>query len=481
MPRYPLRLSPPPLSEAAAHDELVDALAALPGEIGVERAFPAEVTAEAERAAATVVLPDADLTELDLVTLDPEASTDLDQAFAIHRDGAGWIVHYAIACLDAFVSPGGAVDAEARDRGQTLYAADGRIPLHPPVLSEGAASLLPEQLRPAYVWELALDGAGALTRTGLTRARVRSRRKLAYESAQADLDADRGPDAATLGLLREVGEARLAQEAQRGGASLSTPETVVTADADGYRLERRMLLPVETWNAQLSLLTGMAGARLMLDGGVGILRTMPPADEEAIARFRFRARHLGTPWPREQGYGEYLRGLDGRDPAQLAILHAAAALFRGAGYTAFDGEPPEQTEQAAIGAPYAHVTAPIRRLVDRFGLAICAAHAAGDEPPAWAREALPELPGAMARSSQRAGELERRTLDHVEAALLAPRVGQVFDAVVLAADDRGSVVQLDDPDAQAMIPARLTAGEDVRLRLTAADIAEGTVALEPAD
>ena len=72
-------------------------------------------------------------------------------------------------------------------------------------------------------------------------------------------------------------------------------------------------------------------------------------------------------------YGDFVRGLDRANPRHLALIHEATALFRGAGYTAFDGEPPAQREHAAVAAPYAHVTAPLRRLVDRFGLVVCEA------------------------------------------------------------------------------------------------------------
>ena len=90
-------------------------------------------------------------------------------------------------------------------------------------------------------------------------------------------------------------------------------------------------------------------------------------------RFRREARGLGAEWPEGLPYGEFVRGLDRTDPRHLALIHEATALFRGAGYTAFDGEPPEQPEHAAVAAPYAHVTAPLRRLVDRFGLVVCEA------------------------------------------------------------------------------------------------------------
>jgi hypothetical protein len=64
---------------------------------------------------------------------------------------------------------------------------------------------------------------------------------------------------------------------------------------------------------------------------------MPDADPESIDRFRHQTRALGQPWPAGQAYGEYLATLDGSNPKHLAILHAASSLFRGAGYTPFDG------------------------------------------------------------------------------------------------------------------------------------------------
>lgn len=458
------------LTREAATAELVTALAALRVELDLPAEFPPEVLAEAEAAVAAHRMPDLDLTDLPLATIDPAGATDLDQAFAIEERGDGWRVFYAIADLPSFVAPGGAIDAEARRRGQTLYAADGRIPLHPPLISEGAASLLPGAERAAFVWEIDLDATGATTGARVRRARVRSRRQWSYQDAQAALD-----DEPRFGMLRAVGEARLALESARGGASLATPEILVVRHGDGYRLERRVTLPIEAWNAQLSLLTGMAAARMMLDAGIGILRTMPPAEPASIERFRRQTIALGTPWPAGERYGDYLRRLSNDDPRHLAIRHAAASLFRGASYRAFDGEPPEETVQAAIGAPYAHVTAPLRRLVDRFGLEVCAALSAGAEVPAWVAAALPELPALMGRSTSTSGRLDRRTLDIVEAAVLGPRLGEEFVAVAIS----DATIQLDDPAVEAPCSGPLEPGSTVRVRLVAADVPTGTVRFDP--
>jgi exoribonuclease R len=213
----------------------------------------------------------------------------------------------------------------------------------------------------------------------------------------------------------------------------------------------------------------------MLDGGVGILRTMPPPSDDSIVWFRRRAKALGTPWEEGVGYGAYLRMLDPADPRQLAILHAAASLFRGAGYTAFDGEPPEHPIQSAVAAPYAHATAPLRRLVDRFVLVVCEALANGRAVPDWARVALPELPAIMASSDGLAGRLDHAAISAVEAAVLHARIGERFAATVIGTKNGGGELQLDDPAVTASGEGRLVAGEQVMATLVTADVATGTV------
>jgi len=260
------------------------------------------------------------------------------------------------------------------------------------------------------------------------------------------------------------------------------PETTILVEDGAYRLERNPPLPIEDWNSQVSLLTGMAAAEIMLRGGIGILRTMPAADAADVRAFRAQTVALGIPWSGEVGYGDYLRTLDREDPAALAVRTAAASLFRGAGYVAFDGEPPAHTLQAAIGAPYAHTTAPLRRLVDRWSLVVCEALANGRPVPDWARRSLPEIPKLMGRSDDRAGRLDAASIDRVEAALLHGQEGSEFAAVVLSERGDGSRVQVLDPPVTArVVGISAGAGSTVDVRLERADIANGEVEFTPVD
>ncbi|MDE2086167.1 MAG: RNB domain-containing ribonuclease [Xanthomonadaceae bacterium] len=454
---------------------LAQGIAAIQQEMKLPLAFPPEVDAEAARAAAQPRLPDLDRSDIPLVTIDPPGSMDLDQALHFERrDGGGYRVHYAIADVAAFVAPGGALDAEAQRRGETLYGADSRIPLHPASLSEGAASLLPDQLRPALLWTIDLDAGGEIGAVDVRRARVRSRARLDYAGVQQQLDAGTADPLWT--LLREVGELRKQREQARGGINLALPEQEISVVNGHWRLAYRANHPDEDWNAQISLLTGMAAARLMVKGRIGILRTLPPPQPQDIARLKRTAQALAVAWPDRLGYADFIRTLDPSKDVHVAMLTACTTVLRGAAYAAFDGELPAQPMQSAVAAEYAHATAPLRRLVDRYVGEVCVALCANQPVPDWVRSALPALPDLMAEADRRAKHYERQVIDLIEAVLLAPRVGEAFTGAIVEingghGNGHEGVVMLRDPAIEARVkaPAPLPLGQDVAVRLVEAD------------
>ena len=537
--------------------EVARTLDALRAHYEVPTAFPPEALAEAEAAAGAWaqdgparLLADGarDARDLELVTIDPPGSMDLDQAVLLERlpaqagvgtgaaqePAATYRVHYAIASLATFVTPGGALDAELRRRGETIYAPDAATPLHPEVLSHGAASLLEDVDRPACLWTIDLDDRGEIVSARVERALVRSRARLSYSQVQAAIDGEGSlPPSAPAdlpGLLAEIGRLRLEREAARGGISMTTPEQVieVTAvteaeeaaepagadsaggavepgaaepvDSDGsaavsacagYRLAYRVPVPAEQYNAQISLLTGMCAARIMVECGVGILRTLPPARPEDYARLRRVAAALGIDWPAAQPYPELVRSLDHAIPAHAAFMEQAMSLFRGSGYLAFgvggvgvpaddEASDSEEAVHSAIAARYAHVTAPLRRLVDRYGEEVCIAACAQAPVPEWVLQALPDLPGVMEQTGKRARAIGRGALTALEALVLRGHEGEVFDGVITSErDGRGELV-LAEPAVVTEIRAGkkaldggLPVGERVRVRLLSADPTSG--------
>ncbi|NEC65319.1 RNB domain-containing ribonuclease [Streptomyces sp. SID9727] len=460
----------------AAETPLRAALHGLRTELSLPDDFPPDVLAEAADAARSPELAGhADATDIPFLTIDPPASMDLDQAMHLERRAHGYRVHYAIADVAAFVRPGGALDAEAHRRVTTLYFPDGRVPLHPEVLSEDAASLLPGRVRPAVLWEIDLDPEGAAVATRVRRALVRSRAKLDYAGVQRRIDA--GTAEEPLALLRDIGTLREEQEVARGGISLNVPEQEITEHDGTYGLGYRAPLPADGWNAQVSLLTGMAAAHLMAESGTGILRTLPVAPDGAVARLRRSAEALHIDWPHHVPYAQVVRSLDPVRADHAAFLQECTTLLRGAGYTVFDGDLPDPAVHAAVADLYTHCTAPLRRLVDRYASELCVAACEDREPPEWVLAALPALPEEMAEGTRRANTAERESVDLVEAALLKDKVGEVFDGYVVDVKENEPAIGTVHIDAPAIVArvegtAPLPLGERLRVRL--AQAAPGT-------
>jgi exoribonuclease R len=445
----------PRLTARAVPADLAAGLAAIREELDVPGEFPADALREAEEAARAPLPEWRDRRDLELFTIDPPGSMDLDQAMALSRLGDGYRIDYAIADVAAFVRPGGALDEEAHRRVVTRYLPDGNAPLHPHVLSEGAASLLPGADRPAVVWSFELADSWELL--GVEHALVRSRERFAY--ATAPLDDDR------LRLLVDIGALLQERERERGAINLPIPEQEIVVRDGSYALAYRGPLPIEEANAQISLLTGMAAASLMLERGAGLLRTLPAAAPEQLVRLRRVADALGIEW--REPVGDLIRAVDPRRPHDAAFLEEAASLLRGAGYVSFEGAPPADAMHAAVAAPYAHVTAPLRRLADRYATALCL----GDPV-----SGLDELPAEMARGGREAGAVERACVDLVEALVLAPRVGERFPATVI--DDHE--IQLADPAVRARCDGDVEPGVELTVRLVEADPARRHVRFAPA-
>ncbi|WP_297101885.1 RNB domain-containing ribonuclease [Tessaracoccus sp.] len=461
-----VRVSGPPEPARAA-------IEALRLRLDLPDAFPEAVLAEAAEAATWRPEGYLDRTDVEFVTIDPESSMDLDQALHIARDGDGYLVRYAISDVAFFVRPGTELERETHRRGQTKYAPGARIPLHPPVLSEAAASLLADGVpRPALVWELGVDGDGELRGVGLVRALVRSRAKLSYAGVQRAFDD--GDPHPSVALLPEVGKLRLRKETERGGASLNLPDQEIVEHDGAWELAFRQLTRVEEYNAQISLLAGFAAARTMIDGRTGILRTLPPAEEDAVRKLRRAAAALGIDWRSDVSYAEVLRTLSPDHPRDLAFLTRCTTLFRGAGYLAFAGELPEgNLLHGALAAPYAHTTAPLRRLVDRYALEICHALLNDLEIPAWVCEGLADLPEEMAATSRAANAYERGILDIAEALVLSGRVGETLDGVVTDVNPKNNLatVQIQDPAVELRVAnGSRSAGERIRIRVDAVEV-----------
>ncbi|MEI9419337.1 RNB domain-containing ribonuclease [Mesorhizobium sp. Cs1321R2N1] len=445
-------------------------LAKIRTELHVPDGFPADVVAAAEAAAKRVPDQHADRRAMPFVTLDPAASTDLDQAFSIEASSSDLLLHYAIADVAWFVEDGDAVDLEAWTRGETLYLPDGKAGLYPPVIAEGAASLLPDGPRPAVIFTVRIAQDGATKLDGAERAIVQSRAKLAYDSVKAS---DVPAGFAEMAL-------RMAMNEQRRGASrVDPPEQEVERLADGtYRLSFRPLLQSEQDNAALSLAANIAIADAMLAHHTGLFRVMSGPDAFKVQRLRNTAQALGLSWPASTGLRDYQRTLDPTDSRQAALMLEIRHASPGASYQPYhDGVVPWHE---AMAATYAHATAPLRRLADRYVVRCALAIANGQPVPQAVTDAFARLPKAMGRADSRASQINHAAIDLAEAIMLRGREGEIFKAVVTDFVDHGVRVQLADMPVVATVKASgLRQGDGLTLRLVLADPDRRSIVFEP--
>jgi len=439
---------------------LADGLEAIRIQFQLPREFPAAAEAEAGAAARKALTDHVDRTAVPFVTLDPTSSTDLDQAFAIEAAGSNLILRYAIADVGWFVPDGGAVDAEAWLRGETIYMPDEKVSLYPKVLSESAASLLPDADKPAVLFTVRIDPQGETRLDGAERAVIRSRAKLGYATVQPE-DLPEGFD--------ELSRRIEAAEQARGASRVDPPQQqVVKGDDGGLTLEFRPMTVAEQSNAALSLAANLAIADALYRHGTGLFRVMPEPDDWAVRRLRHSAKALGVDWPKAMSLEDRQRSLDPNDPKQAAFMLAIRRAGAHASYAPFRAG--ERPWHSAMRATYCHATAPLRRLADRFVCEAALAISNGQAVPEYGGSAFERLPEVMNRADAKAGQVDAAVLELAESVVLSGQVGTTFEGTVTDIGERGALIQIVDPAIITRIPVnRLQVGEQITLRLEEAD------------
>jgi|SRR5579872_2031880 len=410
-----------------------------------------------------------DLRHLPLPTIDPEDARDHDDAVWVERGDRGdfraWI---AIADVSSYVSPGTALDDEARARGCSVYLPDRAIPMLPRALSSNLCSLLPDvdRLCLCVVAEIAADGT--VTSSRIVRGIMRSRAKLTYGGVARALgltqNGAREPaaDAMVEGLrvAYELSRVLRARRMKRGALDFELPEAKVvlhettrepvdvTRRAEDAGVKRAYQLIEE-----LMLLGNELVARWFEERDVPtIYRVHPPPDEQKLDRFAALCDTLGIHFDVE----------DTRDPRRLGELLKSFAdhplapvlnslLLRSMKQATYD--------VANIGhfglasRAYLHFTSPIRRYPDLIVHRIVhrILGGGGGAHDAKERERLSEAALASSIAERRAMEVERAIVDLYRTFLMKDRIGEHFEGTVTAVVGAGVFVQLDAPYVDALV------------------------------
>ncbi len=409
-----------------------------------------------------------DATHIPFVTLDPASSTDLDQAFAIEPDGDELVLSYALADVSAFVPSGGEIEIEAWQRGVTIYGLAEKIPLYPKVISQGAASLLPDGPRPAVLAVVSISKTGKVKLRSIDRVVCASRAKLAYD----------GVDMNAIPHVEDFAKRMWTDEITRGAVRVEFPKQEVIVDESapgGVRLILRGRVESESINSTLSLAVNMAIGSLFQDSRMGLFRVMDDPDPRAVELLRRTAHALGIAWSMNESLRDLQRRMDPENFTHQQFLLFARRAGGRASYAVFNSEKPPW--HSAIAASYAHATAPMRRLADRYVLDLAYSLANGHSVPRSQSEQLAELPVVMENCENRASSVDRAVIDLLEAVSIQHRVGEILEAEVVDAEN--GIVQTHDSAirARATKLPKVENGATVRVRIDVADPSTRTVRL----
>jgi exoribonuclease-2 len=384
---------------------------------GLRTSFPEEVEAAAREAARRAPSREgrADLTGLDVVTVDGPSTLEIDDALSAEPlSSGGWRVGIHIADPSAFVPPGDPVDDEAFARAVTHYLPDMRLPMLPEAISEEAASLIEGAERPAMSFLVDVDATGEIAAFEVVRSLVRSRARLTYDDADRAIASGEGKFA---GLLQDLSRVAVLCEDRRmaaGAVRIEMPEVEARVADDGRIVLERSdpFSPGHRVVSEAMVLAGALGARFCIERGLPAIYRRQAAPERALPSSA-------------RGEVDYV---------------AARALRRSMRKGEVSLEP---GPHAALGLPaYAQVTSPLRRYQD-LAVHRQLARALQGEPPEYDAESLQRIAATTEAADGDGRRAERASDRYWLLRYLGQQEGEPVEAIVVEVVPRPVVLLLE--------------------------------------
>jgi len=447
---------------------------------GLRHEFAQEAIDEAHRVAKQPLGEREDLTHLPIVAIDPEDARDHDDAIWAEPDGeGGWNAIVAIADVSFYVRPGSELDREARARGNSVYFPDRVVPMLPEELSADICSLKEGQDRAALACHLKIDAKGNMTSWRFSRARVRIAANIAYEDAQAAIDADsdrievssptcsmppiegRVPQELVDKALKPLWgcwRALFAARVKRDPLELDLPERRVMLDEKGRitSIAPRDRLDAHRLVEDFMIAANVAAARALEAKKAPVMYRVheAPSREKLVALkdylktfdLEFALGQVIKPGTFNRII-ERLGDSDGREEIMEQLLRTQMQARYG----------PERLGHFGLAlATYAHFTSPIRRYADLLvHRSLVDAYKLGDGGlPKGEEERFEEIGEKISMLERRAMEAERETIDRYVAAYLSDRVGQLVECRITGVQPFGFFATVEDLGGDGLVLAK---------------------------
>lgn len=436
--------------------------------LGIPDIFSGDTLDEAKRVSEQPLGEEReDLTHLPIVAIDPVDARDHDDAVwaAPHEDG-GWQAVVAIADVSFYVRPGSELDREARRRGNSVYFPDRVVPMLPEILSAEVCSLKEGEDRAALVCHLHISKSGKLESWRFARARVRIAANLAYEEAQATIDADAGAMIDVLRPLwacwRALAKARDAREP----LDLDLPERRVVLDEQGriMSVAPRERLDAHRLIEDYMIAANVAAAKALEAKKAPVMyRVHEPPSREKLVALKDYLETFDVPFAlgqviRPATFNHILDRIgdaDFRPQVMEQVLRTQTQAYYA---------PANQGHFGLSLGSYAHFTSPIRRYADLVvHRALVAAYGLGEGGLTKAdAEAMEQIGTTISALERRAMEAERDTIDRYVAAFLAERVGETVSARITGVQNYGFFATVEGIGGDGLMSVRDLGGEYFR-------------------
>lgn len=461
-------------------------------EYGLPSAYPEEALLEAERVRARLAGERwegrRDLSGELAFTIDPADAQDHDDAVSIAQiPGGGWRLRVHIADVAEAVADGGAVDREARRRGNSVYLPGRMIPMLPELFARDLMSLRPGVPRPVVTLSMMIASDGALRGTRIEEARIVSRAALDYDRVQAFLEGQGGigpqMDAA-LAQMHALARRLRARRLARGGFDLVVPEREVVLEAGGRPLELRRRLPqpsTQIIEEFMILANRVACGFAVRHGHPYLFRVHGEPDPQALERFRAQVRLFVPSVPPAAfrslgGLRDWLHSL-APGPRAWQIHGLFLRAMQRALYA------PEDSGHFGLGLRnYAHFTSPIRRYPDLFNHRVvkwALRRGRASVPAAW-RDGCGETGWLSSETEERAQRAELAMIRLKSVRWAGERLGEEFAGRVVAVQPAGVYVEFDAVPVEGFLPREAYGGRAPAPRWRRRRAAEGDeVLLEP--
>ncbi len=402
-----------------------------------------------------------DIRELPLVTIDGEDARDFDDAVYCEPQGSGWRLLVAIADVSHYVSVGSALDAEAIERGNSVYFPGRVIPMLPEVLSNGLCSINPKVDRLCMVCEMQVSSSGKVKSHRFFEALMRSHARLTYDKVAAIIDGHAGlrktyaRQVPHLENLHDLFQVFITQRKKRGAIEFETTETRIVFGEDKKieRIEPLMRNDAHKMIEECMIAANVEAAKFLAKHKMPTLfRVHDTPKETKLIDLRAFLAELGLDLPggdkpTAKDYATLLESVRERPDAHLI----QTVLLRSMNQAVYQ---PENLGHFGLSLEeYAHFTSPIRRypdlLVHRGIRHILRGGKAADFD--YAPSDMQNLGERCSMTERRADEATRDATDWLKCEYVMDKVGEVFPGIITSVTGFGLFVELDDIYVEGLV------------------------------